>query len=366
MLTIYKHGRLNFEHIAPELNYDLFPSRFYVDILNDFFQIKESGGSLHYKIAWQSVIINDLTTSTVYTPSSKQNLINILVMIEYQGIVDPAVVTNNGQRIIFRKNDTLEINVTNAYMNANFDLSNPLAADYGYGINERVGWKIDFSKSERVSVGYDPTKYPTLGFKFGEEKHTMIKEEMFPHDHDSILFNNGQGIGNDLAIGPVKVNKIISYATTETRKTNKTSTEGGEIISGIRQARPFNIMQPSIVRLTIERLEDLVILNGTVYNISDIIDSDPTNTTVVGPNGGIYTPSGGSGSTTPTLWGTFKRIRKGYANTNPMTINDHEAGDIYEGGIDAANYSYCSVLKTTGASLTNEANFDHYLTVPIP
>ena len=75
-------------------------------------------------------------------------------------------------------------------------------------------------------------------------------------------------------------------------------------------------------------------------------------------------------ATLPTLqaplWGTAKRIRKGYLNTNPITRDLNEAGDLYEMGIDAENYSSLSVLKTTGASLSDPANFDHYTIIPIP
>lgn len=69
--------------------------------------------------------------------------------------------------------DIKEIDVSNAYLNANFDIT-------GLGINERLGWAIcngqngTRDRGGRVSMGYDVTNYPTLGAIGGSKDAVVV------------------------------------------------------------------------------------------------------------------------------------------------------------------------------------------------
>lgn len=69
--------------------------------------------------------------------------------------------------------DTKEIDVSNAYLNANFDVT-------GLGINERLGWAVcngqngTRNRSGRVAMAYDATNYPTLGAIGGSKDAVVV------------------------------------------------------------------------------------------------------------------------------------------------------------------------------------------------
>jgi len=69
--------------------------------------------------------------------------------------------------------DVKEIDVSNAYLNANFDIT-------GLGINERLGWAIcngqngTRNRSGRVAMAYDATNYPTLGAIGGSKDAVVV------------------------------------------------------------------------------------------------------------------------------------------------------------------------------------------------
>lgn len=69
--------------------------------------------------------------------------------------------------------DIKEIDVSNAYITANFDVS-------GLGTNERLGWAIcngnngTRNRAGRVSLQYDATNYPTLGATGGSKDAVAV------------------------------------------------------------------------------------------------------------------------------------------------------------------------------------------------
>lgn len=77
-----------------------------------------------------------------------------------------------------QEGDVKEIDVSNAYLLANFDPT-------GLGINERVGWAIcNGNNGTRNRLGRVPmqysTLYPTLGAIGGEYEHTLTEAELPP------------------------------------------------------------------------------------------------------------------------------------------------------------------------------------------
>jgi len=96
--------------------------------------------------------------------------------------------------------DTKEIDVSNAYLNANFDIT-------GLGTNERLGWAIcngqngTRNRSGRVAMGYDATNYPTLGATGGEKEHVLTVNEMPAHNHTFSSSAAGESGGGYVTTG---------------------------------------------------------------------------------------------------------------------------------------------------------------------
>ncbi len=129
--------------------------------------------------------------------------------------------------------DVKEIDVTNAYLTANFDAT-------GLGKNERLGWAIcngnngTRNRSGRVGIQYSSSTYPTLGITGGEVTHVLTVTEMPSHNH-TVYVNSGSG-------GAISgVEDAVSSGTTVT-----SSFSGG--------GQAHNNMQPYIVSLYIMKL----------------------------------------------------------------------------------------------------------------
>lgn len=349
MLTIYKHGRLNFQHVAPGLNYDLFPSRFYVDILNDFFQIKETGGSLHYKIDWQKIVIVDLTTSTTYNNiASKQELWNILIALEYQGIVDEQAVINNTANRVWIAGQRIAIVRTQSWIDANFDVN-------GMGINEMEGWKKATQNAGRVSVCQHSILYPTIGTPGGNATITLTRSQL-PNETIGYTGDNGTGFpdGSDDSI-------VAGHPRSYPRQSRLIRLGDGAAV---------DIRQPYIVELHIERVTDMILV-GQQYvlpfnqnQIDAILNSS-------GPSAAnpFATIADITGSVTDTpLFLLPVRIRKGISNTNPATKALNEAGDYFEYGLtdSGSGESFLVVGRlnvTEPTDITDLSNFTHLTTV---
>lgn len=131
--------------------------------------------------------------------------------------------------------DLQEIDVTNAYLLANFDVT-------GLGTNERLGWAICNGnngtriRNGRVSIGYDPVNYPTLGATGGSKTHTLTVNEIPAHNHIiKASVNTSGGAGSN------SVSNISNNAADM-----QTNSQGG--------GQPHNIMQPYMVTLIIMKL----------------------------------------------------------------------------------------------------------------
>lgn len=90
--------------------------------------------------------------------------------------------------------DVKEIDVSNAYLNANFDVT-------GLGINERLGWAIcngqngTRNRSGRVAMAYDATNYATIGAIGGSKDAVVVT-----HSHGVTVGNvNNGAIGGEVA-----------------------------------------------------------------------------------------------------------------------------------------------------------------------
>lgn len=156
--------------------------------------------------------------------------------------------------------DIKEIACDINYINANFKTGTSLL-DEGLGLptGERYGWAIcngkngTINKMGRVAIGYDPVNYPitTAGSNTGGSKNAVL----IGHEHDSIVYTNGQKGVNQLGTGP----SIFGWAVAgqnATEKTNKTSKNGISdtgVVSNNETGVNKN-MQPYIVTLFIQRI----------------------------------------------------------------------------------------------------------------
>lgn len=128
--------------------------------------------------------------------------------------------------------DVKEIDVNNAYIAANFDVT-------GLGIGERVGWAIcngnngTRDRGGRVGVGYNNV-YSTMGATGGASTHTLTINEIPTHSHQ-IYVNSGSGGAINGAEDAVSSGSQIP-----------TSTAGG--------GQAHNNMQPYVVTLYIMKL----------------------------------------------------------------------------------------------------------------
>lgn len=156
--------------------------------------------------------------------------------------------------------DIKEIAANDAYIVANFKTGTSDPQE-GLGLvnGERYGWAIcngkngTINKMGRVAIGYDPVNYPitTAGSNTGGSKNAVL----IGHEHDSIVYTNGQKGVNQLGTGP----SIFGWAVAgqnATEKTNKTSKNGISdtgVVSNNETGVNKN-MQPYIVTLFIQRI----------------------------------------------------------------------------------------------------------------
>lgn len=139
--------------------------------------------------------------------------------------------------------DIKEIDVSNAYLLANFDPS-------GLGINERLGWAIcngnngTRNRGGRVAVQYNTT-YPTLGATGGASTHTLTVSEMPSHTHKTSA-SGGTPVTHTTSARFYTVGETWSSSGTIDEKESGIVYEGG--------GQPHNNMQPYIITVFIQKL----------------------------------------------------------------------------------------------------------------
>lgn len=143
----------------------------------------------------------------------------------------------------FQTGDIKEIDVSNAYIAANFDAT-------GLGINERIGWAIcngnngTRNRLGRVGMQYSPS-YPILGSTGGEETHVLTVGEMPSHTHKTRASTGSVVVHSSSSQFYTEGNTWSSSGTADEKYTGIVN-EGGGL--------PHNNLQPYIVTLFIMKL----------------------------------------------------------------------------------------------------------------
>lgn len=146
-----------------------------------------------------------------------------------------------------QEGDIKEIDVSNAYLLANFDAT-------GLGINERLGWAIcngnngTRDRRGRIPMQYSAT-YPTLGATGGEYQHTLTSNEMPIHSHLNGISDDITGLfvyGATTSGMPGSATTDVDSGGSSRTYQGNTSSSGGGLA--------HNNMQPYIVTLFIQKL----------------------------------------------------------------------------------------------------------------
>jgi hypothetical protein len=135
--------------------------------------------------------------------------------------------------------DIKEIDVTNAYLTANFDAS-------GLGTNERLGWAIcngnngTRDRSGKSGMQYNST-YPVLGATGGSETVTLVKNNIPTMDITLPVSDADSGGGSKVYVmaTDVEASGTKTYANT---------------VNASSPSTPVNIRSPYIVSLFIMKL----------------------------------------------------------------------------------------------------------------
>ncbi len=167
--------------------------------------------------------------------------------------------------------DIKEIAANDAYIISNFQtgssnneegkgLASGVTTPNGISTGERYGWAIcngkngTINKKGKVAIGYDPSLYP-LGSVAGNNTGGSKNAVLIGHEHDSIVYNNGQKGVNQLGTGTSIYGWAIGggNATEKTNKTSKNGISDTGVISNNETGTDKN-MQPYIVTLFIQRI----------------------------------------------------------------------------------------------------------------
>lgn len=125
--------------------------------------------------------------------------------------------------------DVKEIDVSTAYIAANFDVT-------GLGTNQRLGWAIcngnngTRNRMGRVAIQYDPSNYPTLGATGGSKDAVVVS-----HSHLANGFGAPGSGSTGLADNVFNYGQVANTSTVGESGTNKN-------------------MQPYLVTLMIQKL----------------------------------------------------------------------------------------------------------------
>ncbi|WP_298220807.1 hypothetical protein [Flavobacterium sp.] len=166
--------------------------------------------------------------------------------VDYKTTKD-ALLSSFGIGLFVPEGLSMSINRPILWIQDNFEMDDT-SPNYLLGKNNMVGWRIKLQNGGRVSVGWHPTDYPTLGATGGEEQHTLTIPELpvvTPEGGTSIHKGGGSGSGgltaddgNGGPFGP------------------------GEFIKPFGGGNAHNNMQPYIVELHIERAFDAFVGGG--------------------------------------------------------------------------------------------------------
>lgn len=203
--------------------------------------------------------INDLKQSLISLINSKLADQSTIIASEHRD-VETAIVDSifTDKSLI---GDIKEIACNQQYIIDNFEpISNTLEEGKAFSTSERVGWAIcngkngTVNKMGRVAIGYDPINYQ-LGSVAGSNTGGSKNAVLIGHEHDSIVYNNGQKGVNQLGTGTSIYGWAIGggNATEKTNKTSKNGISNTGSTSNNETGTDKN-MQPYIVTLFIQKI----------------------------------------------------------------------------------------------------------------